>query len=88
MYVEVVHLKNITSRCVINAIESVLARHGVPDVVMSDNGPQYSFEEFREFTTSWNLRHVTSSPTHSKSNGLAENGIQMVKRILQKSPHN
>ena len=80
------HLKNTTSKCVINAIESLFARHGVPDI-LSDNGPQYSSQEFREFAASWNFHHVTSSPTHPKSNGLAENGVKAVTKILQKSPH-
>lgn len=55
---------------------------------MLDNGPQYSFEEFRAFAAAWKFRHIISSPTYSQSNGLAENGVKTVKRILQKSPNN
>ena len=33
----------------IQAVKSILATHGIPEVVVSDNGPQFANAEFGEF---------------------------------------
>ena len=38
-----------TSTNVIGALKSVFARHGIPEEVVSDNGPQFVSEEMKEF---------------------------------------
>ena len=60
-------------------------RHGVPEVVMSDNGPQFSCGEFREFAQRWDFEHVTSSPRYPQSNGQVERAIGTVKNIVNDS---
>ena len=35
------------------------ARHGVPDCLVSDNGPQYISSEFRRFAATWEFKHIT-----------------------------
>ena len=49
-------------------MRSQFARHRVPKLVMSDNGPQFSRGEFREFAQRWDFDHVTSSPRYPQSN--------------------
>ena len=58
--------------------------HGVPETVVSDNGPQYSSLEFAEFTKEYGFNHVTSSPYFPQSNGQAERTVQTVKKNLLK----
>ncbi|XP_064470048.1 uncharacterized protein LOC135384792 [Ornithodoros turicata] len=55
--------------------------------VYSDNGPQFLSKEFRDFGTLFDFVHVTSSPRFPRSSGLAEKGVQIVKRILKKSTY-
>lgn len=52
--------------------KKMVSRHGIPELIFSDNGPQYSSCEFREFRKKWNTLHVTSSPHYPRSNGFAE----------------
>ena len=66
-------------------LKKFFSRHGIPQEVRSDNGPQYSSKEFADFTSSYNFSHTTSSPYHPKGNGLAERTVQTVKRMLSKS---
>ena len=67
-------------------MKTLFARHGVPEVVKSDNGPQYSSGEFAEFAkTCMGFRHVTSSPLYPPSNGLAERTVRTAKSILTKA---
>ena len=63
----------------------IFARQEVPEVVLSDNGPQYASKEFKEFSESWNFHHYTSSPHHPKGNGRAEAAVKQAKRILKMS---
>jgi len=53
--------------------------------VISDNGPQFTADEFAGFSKKWYFGHLTSSPGNSKANGKAESGVKTVKRILKKS---
>ncbi len=66
-------------------MKSVFARHGIPEVVVSDNGPQYTSQEFEEFAKTWNFQHQISSPAYPQSNGLAERTVQTVKNLLEKA---
>lgn len=82
---EVDRLPNTKAITTILKLKSHFARYGIPDQVMSDNGPQFSSKEFADFARSWDFEHLTSSPGHSKSNGKAESGVKTAKRILRKS---
>ena len=84
-YVEIERLRNIRSATVIKKTKAVFSRHGIPEKVISDNGPCYSSREYATFAEEWDFKHVTSSPRYPKSNGLSEKFVQTVKRILTKS---
>ena len=88
-YVEVLQLSQTTSASVISALKSIFARHGIPDTLISDNGPQYSAKEFEDFAKSYDFSHKTSSPYHPQGNGEAERGVKTVKKLLKgsKDPH-
>ena len=60
------------------------ARHGVPDIVITDSGTQYTADEFKQFAKAWSFKHHPSSPGNHKSNGLAESAVKAVKRIMMK----
>ena len=57
--------------------------------IVSDNGPQYSSSQFREFSTKYRFKHVTSSPRYPQGNGEAERAVQIVKNLWKRSddPH-
>lgn len=82
-YIEVARLNNLTSRAVIKEFKAIFARFGVPDTLVTDNGPQFSSAEFAVFATTWMFEHKTSSPTYPQSNGKAEKAVQTVKTLVQ-----
>ena len=84
-YPEVIKLTTTTSTGVIKALQSVFSRHGIPEIIRSDNGPQYSSHEFSQFANSYGFSHMTSSPHYPQSNGQAERTVQTVKRLLKRS---
>ena len=78
-------LTSTTSSSIINHLKSIFAEHGIPQTLVSDNGPQYSSREFETFCDQWNINHVTTSPLYPKSNGFIERMVQTTKNILKKS---
>ena len=48
-YSEVAKLEDLSSTNTISHMTSIMARHGLPSVVVSDNGPQFSNGEFLQF---------------------------------------
>ena len=84
-YVEVIILHNSTSSfAVIEALKTIFARHGIPDELRTDNGPQYHSDEFTQFAKVWGFQHTTSSPRFPQSNGETERAVRTVKDILRK----
>ena len=80
---EVFPKKNATSAATIEALRNMWARFGIPDQVVSDNGPQFISAEFQEFLQSNGVRHIKSAPYHPATNGLAERFVQSLKSALK-----
>lgn len=84
-FIEIAKLYSTTANSVINHLKSIFSRHGIPNIFMSDNGPQYSGYAFQEFARQYKFEHRTSSPKYPQSNGLAERAVRTVKQMLTKS---
>ena len=84
-YFELERMSTTTSSAIINKLKAIFARHGIPEKLVSDNGPQFSAQEFAHFANEWDFRHITSSPTYPQSNGLVEKSVQIAKQLLKKS---
>ncbi|CAC5412463.1 unnamed protein product [Mytilus coruscus] len=84
-YWEVDYLEDTLALTVIRKLRAQFARHGIPDVCFTDNGPQFDCGEFRKFSRLWEFKHDTSSPLYSQSNGKVEQAVQTVKRLMKKS---
>ena len=50
-------LGSTTSRVLVQEMKAVFAELGVPNVIVSDGGPQYTSAEFRDFTKHWQIEH-------------------------------
>ena len=83
-YVEIAKLSGESSTNVIKHLKFIFARHGIPQEVVTDNGPQYTSREFSKFAENYGFTHTTSSPKFLQSNGEAERGVQTIKSLLKK----
>jgi transposase InsO family protein len=83
-FIEVDYMCTSTSEDVIAKLKQHFARYGIPNVVYSDNGPQYASACFAKFAEKWQFQHVTSSPGNSQSNGAAEAAVKIVKLMMLK----
>ena len=81
---EIDPLTDLRSTSVIHKLKRSFSTHGIPIELQTDNGTQYVSEQFREFTNDWDIKHVTSSPRYTQSNGLAERAVRSAKELLEK----
>jgi len=83
-YIEISHLDHSTASAVITHTKSIFARHGIPEVVYSDNGPQFQAAAYTQFASTYQFKHVTSSPYFPQSNSEAERAVATIKSLLRK----
>eukprot|EP00117_Sycon_ciliatum_P016083 scpid82117/ scgid4615/ Uncharacterized protein K02A2.6 len=83
---EVIPMPSTTSLATIASLRTVFARYGCPDLIVSDNGPQFASAEFAEFLASNGIAHRRSAPYHPATNGQAERFVQTFKRAIQAVP--
>ncbi|XP_018398448.1 PREDICTED: uncharacterized protein K02A2.6-like [Cyphomyrmex costatus] len=59
--------KDTSSALIIQCIRESIARYGIPDTIVSDNGPQFVSREFEEFCKGNDVRHTKSSAYHPRT---------------------
>ena len=69
----------------IKVLRRMFAANGLPEHVVTDNGPQFVSEEFVQFLKENGIKHTRSAPYHPASNGLAERFVQSLKTALKTS---
>jgi hypothetical protein len=62
-----------------------MSRNGIVETLVTDNGPQFSSGEFKDFAKCWDFHHKTSSPLYPKGNALAEKGVGIAKKLMTKA---
>ena len=74
-----IQLPRTTSQILIETFKSVFAHYGIPEELVTDNGPQYTSKEMKAFAAAYGFR----------SNGLAERTVKTIKALLQQAddPH-
>ena len=82
---EVIEMTLTTSELTIQALRGLFAAHGLPDQVVSDNGPQFVSKEFQGFMKENGIKHTRCAPYHPSSNGLAERFVQTLKNALRRT---
>ena len=85
---EIDHLRDSKATTIIKKIKMHLSRYGIPDRLMSDNGPQFDNHHFKKFAADYGFEHKTSSPRYPQSNGYAERAVQTAKKVLGTAEEN
>lgn len=85
-YIEVANLPTLTTSTTVERLKVIFARFGVPEILVTDNGPQFASTDFATFAQNYGFNHTTSSPRYPQSNGEAERAVRTVKQLLNKSP--
>ena len=68
---------------VVSLLKERFSKHCIPEVLCSDNGPQYTSAQFADFCISWGISQETSSPHYPQSNGFTKACIKSIEHALQ-----
>ncbi|CAI6355727.1 unnamed protein product [Macrosiphum euphorbiae] len=82
---EVIEMSKMNSGYLIEKLREIFGRFGLPNKIISDNGPQFRSSEFIEFCKQNGIVFYTSPPFHPATNGAAENAVKSLKRGIYKA---
>ena len=85
---EVIQMSSITTSKTVEALQALFTKYGLPEQLVSDNGPQFTSEDFSQFMRMNGIKHIRSAPYHSSSNNLAECFVQTFKRAMKAGQNN
>ena len=77
-------MKTTNATQTITVLRQMFLTYGLPEQLMSDNGPQFASAEFTEFCSVNGIQHVWVAPYHPSSNKLAEHFLQTFKNAMKK----
>ena len=80
---EVFRMKSTTTEKTIEILRRLFSSHGLPEEVVSDNGPQFTSTLFADFMKLNAVKHTRSAPYHPATNGAAERFVQVLKKSLK-----
>lgn len=84
-WLEVKQVSSATSRVTIEQLRSIFSVHGLPEIVVTDNGSVFTSSEFKHFLSINGIHHICSAPYHPASNGQAERAVRIFKQSLKGS---
>ena len=71
-----------TTAKTIETLRLLFASYGVPNQLVSDNGPQFVSKDSAEFMAGNAVKYIRVAPYHPASNGLAERFVQTFKKAM------
>lgn len=80
----IIRTSTISSTKIIDILSDIFANFGNPQLLVSDNGTQFTSSNFTDFCKKRGIKHLTSSPYHPMSNGQVERFVDTFKRHLKK----
>ncbi|XP_058017270.1 uncharacterized protein K02A2.6-like [Ahaetulla prasina] len=83
-WLEIILMRSMTAEAVISVLRHLFVTHGLPDTLVSDNGPQFTATQFEGYLAEEGIRHVLSAPFHPATNGLAERSVRSAKEALSR----
>ena len=82
---EVVKMSTTSAKATVTTLRDIFSRHGLPEIIVSDNGPQFTATEFEHFCTSNGILHRTSAVYKPSTNGQAERVVQILKSAIKQA---
>ncbi|XP_046581664.1 uncharacterized protein K02A2.6-like [Haliotis rubra] len=81
-YFELDVIKNTTAESIVDYLTRIFTTHGLPLSLKTDNGPQFTSKNFKEYLRHNGVEHKTSTPYWPQANGEVERQNQTIlKRI-------
>ena len=72
-----------TTEKTLDDLRTLFAAYGLPEQLVSDNGPQFTSVEFERCMKLNGIKHIKVAPYHPSSNGAAERCVQTFKHAMK-----
>ena len=82
-YPEVEIVSSTSAKSTLPKLHAVFARHGVPSVVKTDNGPPFNSTDFSNFAKYLGFTHRKVTPLWPQANGGVERFMRTLKKVIQ-----
>ena len=82
-YFKVAILKSVTSRRIIDTLETMFSTHGIPISMKTDNGAQFISDEMEKFSQDNGIEHRTSTPLWPQANGEVERQNRSLLKVMR-----
>lgn len=82
---EIHPMNQTTASATVAKLVDLCSIFGIPEVIVTDNGTQFTGELFQSWCAKNSIQHIKSPPYHPQSNGQAERFVDTFKRALLKS---
>ena len=76
-------MSSITSQQTLRILFHLFANYGLLEQIVSDNGPQFVSDAFRDFMKKYDIKHIRTAPYHPASNGAVERLVQTFKQAMR-----
>ena len=83
-WIDVHMVPSINTENTVQTLRQIFSIHGLPEQLVSDNGPAFTSHEFKEFIQNNGIQHSLTAPYDPRSNGLAERAVQTFKTAMKK----
>lgn len=79
-WLEACPMTKITTDETVEKLRQLFAIHGLPETVVTDNGPSFTSAAFLQYMQDNGVVLIHTAPYHSASNGLAERAVQTLRK--------
>ena len=77
------HHPSTSTKTVIPHLDMIFSRHGIPDVVKTDNGPPFNGNQFQTFSKDFGFHHRKITPLWPEANGEAERFMATLNKYVR-----
>ena len=72
-----------SANCTISALEKIFSEHGLPQRILSDNGPPSKSSQISTYMKNYRITYSRISPLHPRANGIVENFMRNLNKTLR-----
>ena len=80
---EIWEMKSNNSQSTISVLKHLFSLYGLPEQIATDNGPQFSAQEFSEFLKLHGVKHYRSTLYHPATNEVVERLVKTFKAAMR-----
>ena len=83
-WLDIMPMNSINIATLTQCLRQSFSTHGLPFIIVTNNGPSFTSNEFKLFNEKNGIKHIFTAPSHPLSNGMAECSVQTFNNAIKK----